>query len=199
MRIALAFALLLAAFGSAHAAEERLGDRLFFVRDKPGSATKFQMIVNAGCLDEAGGQCRGLAHYLEHIVLVGRNPEHKDSAVRMFAGASANGWTNARATVYLHDIPATASAPVAELEKLFGFYAARLKDFAITEEDAARERNVVLQEHDSRIQSNPFSLIYRDLARRLLPDHPSGQWTIGTRDEIKAFTVEQARAFHQNW
>jgi zinc protease len=101
MRIAFALALILAVLGPARAAEERVGDRVFFVRDKPGAATKFQMIVNAGCLDEAGSQCRGMAHYLEHIVLVGRNPEHRDSAVRMFSGASANGWTSSRATVYL--------------------------------------------------------------------------------------------------
>src|SRR5712691_5514106 len=85
---------------AAFAAEERVGDRLFLVRDKPGTPTQFQMIVYAGCLDEAGGNCRGLAHYLEHLMLVGRNPEHKDAAVRFFADGYANGWTNLRATAY---------------------------------------------------------------------------------------------------
>ena len=84
---------------AAFAAEERVGDRLFLVRDKPGTPTQFQMIVAAGCLDEAGGNCRGLAHYLEHLVLVGRNPEHKDAAVRFFADGYANGTTSPRATI----------------------------------------------------------------------------------------------------
>jgi zinc protease len=184
---------------SAFAAEERVADRVFLVRDQPGTPTQFQMLVNAGCLDEAGGQCRGLAHYLEHLVLVGRNVEHKDAAVRFFPDGSANGWTNLRATAFVHTVPARAEGPRADLETLFGFYAARLTDFAITAEDAARERNVVRQEHDWRVGSRPFPRFARKLDRLLIPDHPSGQWTIGTPETIDGFTVEEAQAFHHNW
>lgn len=180
-------------------AAERIADRVYLVRDKPGSATRFQMVVNAGCLDEEGEQCRGLAHYLEHVLLVGRNAEHKDMAVRMFGDGMANGWTHMRGTVYVHATPARPEGPHADLERLFAFYAARLKDFAITDEDAARERNVVLQEHDWRVQSNPYRLAFRDLQRKALPDHPSGQWTIGTRSDIQAFTIDGLRAYHRNW
>ena len=77
---------------AALAAEERLGPHLYLVRDKPGTPTHFQMIVGAGCVDEAGGNCRGLAHYLEHLVLVGRNPEHKEIALRFFPDGVSNGW-----------------------------------------------------------------------------------------------------------
>src|SRR5437660_5434254 len=154
----------------AAAAEERVADRVFLVRDKPGTSTQFQMIVNAGCGDEAGGQCRGLAHYLEHLVLTGRNPEHADIAVRFFADGYANGWTNARATVFVHSFPPRQDGPKVELEKLFTFYAARLKDFSISDADALRERNVVLQEHDWRVGSRPFERFARTLRRALLPN-----------------------------
>jgi zinc protease len=184
---------------AAFAAEERVGDRLFLVRDKPGTPTQFQMIVYAGCLDEADGKCRGLAHYLEHLVLIGRNPEHKDAAVRFFTDGYANGTTSQRATIYIHSAPAREDGPKADLERLFGFYAARLKDFAITAEDAVRERNVVLQEHDWRVAGRPFPRFARMLDRALLPDHPAGQWTIGTKEDIDAFTLDDARAFHSNW
>ena len=180
-------------------AADRVSERVLLVRDKPGTQTKFHMIINAGCLDEADGQCRGLAHYLEHLVLVGRNPEHRDSAMRMFGDGGANGWTNLRETVYLHNVPARSEGPRADLEKLFSFYAARLKEFSISEDEALRERNVVLQEHDWRVQSQPYRLAGRDVWRKVLPDHPSGQWTIGTREDIKAFTLDQARAYHRNW
>jgi zinc protease len=181
------------------AAEERVSERVFLVHDKPGTSTQFQMIVTAGCIDEAGGQCRGLAHYLEHLVLTGRNPEHTDIAVRFFADGYANGWTNQRATVFVHSFPPRQDGPKVELEKLFTFYAARLKDFSISDADASRERNVVLQEHDWRVGSRPFERFARTLRRALLPDHPAGQWTIGTREEIEAFTVDQAKAFHHAW
>jgi zinc protease len=184
---------------AAGAAEERIGERIFLVRDKPDTTTQFQMIVNAGCSDESGAQCRGLAHYLEHLVLTGRNPEHKDIAVRFFADGYANGWTNQKATVFIHSIPPRPDGPRAELEKLFAFYAARLKDFTISDADALRERNVVRQEHDWRVGSDAFARFARKLRRELLPNHPAGQWTIGTKEEIEAFTLEDAHAFHRTW
>ena len=179
-------------------AVEQLGDRLFLVRDRQGSPLHFQMIVQAGCSDEANG-CRGLAHYLEHLILVGRNPEHRDIAMRMFADGYANGWTNDRATVFVHRLPSRPEGPRADLERLFGFYAARLNDFVITAEDAERERRVVRQEHDQRVGGQPFSRFARDLDKALLPDHPAGQWTIGRAEDIDSLTLEDARAFHQRW
>ena len=133
---ALLLTLLLLPVFAAFAAEQRLGEHLFLVRDKPEASTHFQMIVGAGCSDEAGGECRGLAHYLEHLMLVGRNAEHKEIALRFFPDGSSNGWTSQRATVYVHSMPAREDGPRADLERLFAFYAARLKDFSISEADA---------------------------------------------------------------
>jgi zinc protease len=182
------------------AAEEQVSERVFLVRDKPGSPTHFQMIVLAGCGDEPGGQCQGLAHYLEHLVLTGRNGEHADVGVRILADAYANGWTNMRATAYVHSVPARdGGGPRADLEKLFAFYAGRLRDFAIGEAEAERERNVVLQEHDLRVTGNPARRFERRLDRELLPDHPAGQWTIGTRESIARLTLPDARVFHRIW
>lgn len=183
----------------APAAEERLGQHLYLVRDRPGSQTLFQMVVGAGCVDEKAGECRGLAHYLEHLVLVGQNPEHKTVALRFFPDGGSNGWTSHRATVYVHSMPAREEGPRADLEKLFAFYAARLKDFAISEADAERERSVVRQEHDWRVGSKPFVRFVRKLDRLLIPDHPSGQWVIGTVEDIDNFSLIEARAFHRAW
>ena len=185
--------------GEAHAREIRVSDRVFLVRDRAGTPTEFQMIVNAGCADEANGDCRGLAHYLEHLVLVGRNPENKDVAARFFPEATSNGWTNQKATVYTHRIPARETGPKADLEKLFAFYAARLDTFSIPPDEAIRERNVVMQEHDWRASSNPFQPFIRKIDRLLLPDHPLGQWPIGTPESIRSLTLDQAHAFHQTW
>jgi zinc protease len=181
------------------AAEIRVADRLYLVRDRAGGPTQFQMIVGAGCSDEKGGECRGLAHYLEHLVLVGQNPEHTEVAIRFFPDGSSNGWTSQRATVYVHSMPAREGGPRADLEKLFAFYAARLKDFAISQADADRERDVVRQEHDWRVGSRPFARFARKLDRLLIPDHPSGQWTIGTVEDIERLSLDDARAFHRSW
>jgi zinc protease len=184
---------------AAVAGEQRLGEHLFLVRDKSGTPTRFQMIVGAGCIDEAGRECRGVAHYLEHLMLLGRNAEHKEIALRVFPGGYSNGWTSRRATVYVHSMPARAEGPRADLETLFAFYAARLKNFTVSDADAERERNVVRQEHDWRVASKPFVVLARKLDRLLIPDHPVGQWVIGTAEDIDRFTFDDARAFHRTW
>ena len=154
------------------------------------------MIVGAGCNDEIGGQCRGVAHYLEHLMLVGRNPEHKEIALR-FSGRVVQRLDQPARDRHVHSMPTRENGPRADLEKLFGFYAARLKDFAVSDADAERERNVVRQEHDWRVASRPFVRLARRLL--LLLDHPSGQWVIGTAKDIDGLTLDQARAFHRAW
>lgn len=183
----------------AAALEQRVSERVFLVPDKPGTPTQFRLIVLAGCSDEDDGRCRGLAHYLEHLVLVGRNPEHKDIAMRLLPDGSSNGHTSGNATVYVHTIPPRDAGPKADLERLFAFYAARLRDFSISEAEALRERNVVLQEHDWRVASSPFRRLERKLDGELLPGHPAGLWTIGTRESIESLTLAEARSFHQRW
>lgn len=185
--------------GPAASREIRVSDRVFVVKDRSGAPVEFQMIVNAGCADEADDQCRGLAHYLEHLVLVGRNPEHGNSAFRFFPDAITNGWTSQHATAFWHRMPQRAQGPREDLEKIFNFYAARLKTFSIPENEAIRERNVVLQEHDWRLGSDAIARFVRKLDRSLMPDHPLGQWTIGTPETIRAFTLDAARAYHARW
>lgn len=193
------FSCALIAAAPLSATEEQITERVFLVRDKPGTQTHFHMIVLAGCGDEADGQCQGMAHYLEHLVLGGRNREHSDIAVRLFPDAYSNGWTTMHATAYVHSVPAREAGPKADLEKLFTFYAARLRDFAMGEAEAVRERNVVLQEHDWRVTSSPLRRFERRLDRELLPNHPMGQWTIGTKESIDKLTLANAQSFHRTW
>ncbi len=178
--------------------EVRISDRVVLVRDPSMRSIQFTMVVRAGCADEPDLQCRGLAHYLEHLILVGRNPDHTDTAFRFFPEGSSNGWTSHRATGYTHRIPKRATTE-ADLEKLFAFYANRLKGFEITPEEAARERNVVLQEYNVRVGGNPFARFQRRLDRVLLPDHPLGQTVGGTPETIAELSVEGAKAFHKTW
>ncbi len=55
------------------------------------------------------------------------------------------------------------------------------------------------QEHDWRVGSKPFVRFARKLDRLLIPDHPSGQWTIGTVEDIEHLSLDDAHAFHRSW
>ncbi|MBL8587997.1 MAG: insulinase family protein, partial [Methylobacteriaceae bacterium] len=142
--------------------------------------------------------CRGVSHYLEHLVLVGRNAQHEDQALRFFADGASNGWTTHAATGFSHSFPSGPDA-VERLDRLFAFYGARLRDFSATPADAARERNVVRQEHDWRVGSSPYVGAARAASAFLTPDHPLGRWPIADPQTIAAYTVEEAQAFHARW
>jgi zinc protease len=193
-------ALLAALLAIPALAQERLiSDRVFYIHAPKSTSIQFQMIVLAGSADETNMAQLGIAHYLEHVVLVGRNEGQGETAVKFFADGSANGWTSQRATGYIHRFPANAADANERLDRLFKFYANRLTDFAITPEDAVRERNVVRQEHDWRYASNPFDAVWQEVTRYGYEGHPFADWTIGTPQTISAFTVDEARNFLRRW
>jgi zinc protease len=181
--------------------EIRLSDRVILVRDDRMRQTHFVLVVHAGCLDEEP-DCRGVAHYLEHLLLVGRNPDHSETAFRFFADGYANGWTHHKATAYVHRIAPRQTDPrdaMADLERLFAFYANRLRGFEVSAADAFRERNVVLQEYQLRTGNNPFGRFGMQFETVLLPDHPLGRNVVGSPETIDALTVEEAKRFHARW
>ncbi len=186
------------AFG-ASAQERIVSDRVFHVPDPRSNVIQFQMIVMAGSADETNPAQLGIAHYLEHLVLVGRNEGFGEASVKFFADGNANGWTNSRATGYIHSFPAGARDAAERLDRLFQFYAARLTDFSISPEDAVRERNVVRQEHDWRYASSPTAATWMEVSRFLYEGHAFADWTIGRPETIAAFTVDEARAFLRRW
>ncbi len=185
--------------GAAIAEITRISDRVFLVSDPDAKTIDYQMIVNAGCYDEAGNNCIGLAHYLEHLILIGRNGANAQTGLRFFPDAYSNGWTNSQATAFINKVPVKDGKPGPILEKLLEFYAKKLVGFEITPADAERERNVVKQEHDWRYASNPTQRFLKLAGAYEIPVHPHDQTPIGTPESIAAFKVEDAKAFHQRW
>jgi zinc protease len=192
--------LLLACVPSSLIAQEKLiTDRVFLVPDPKSTSIQFQMIVLAGSADETNMAQLGIAHYLEHLVLVGRNSGHAETAMKFFADGSSNGSTSGKMTSYIHRFPASAPDVPARLDKLFKFYSERLTDFTIDPNEAIRERNVVRQEHDWRYASSPTATVWKDVSAYLYRGHPFEKWTIGTPETIAAFTTDESRNFLRRW
>jgi zinc protease len=179
--------------------EKLISDRVFLVPDPKSNSIQFQMIVLAGSSDETNIEQFGIAHYLEHVVLVGRNAGHSDTGQKFFADGMSNGWTSQRATGYIHRFPASSADVSDRLDRLFRFYSERLKGFEILPEEAVRERNVVRQEHDLRFAGSPYSSVWIEASRFLYPQSNFGRAIIGTPESIAAFTVEEARNYLARW
>ena len=73
------FAVCFGAFHPAVSQEKLISDRVFLVPDPKSTSIQFQMIVLAGSSDETNVAQFGIAHYLEHLVLVGRNAGHSET------------------------------------------------------------------------------------------------------------------------
>ena len=179
--------------------EVKVADTVFVVPDPDAKATTFWMIVKAGCNDEPHANCHGLAHYLEHLVFLGRNADHKAVAARFFPDAETNGFTTRTATVFWQKFPLRAEGQTGDLEKLFRFYTEHLQTLDVSEEEARRERDVVMQEYNVRVGRSAPRRYFNVINRRLQPLHPRGQDVIGTKEDIAALTLSEAQEFHRAW
>lgn len=187
-----------AAASRASSAEIRMADNVYLVPDPSARAITGWLIVKAGCADEADGQCRGIAHYLEHLLFINRDNDDR-SKVAFFADGSGNGWTTHRTTVYFQRFPSRPESNRQNLDKLLGYFAGMLSEVRAEQSQAERERNVVLQEYQQNTGRNPFSRFGIELSLALMPGDPLGQRVIGAPATIKAFTLETAIEFHDRW
>ncbi len=190
----------LTASGAWAAPELRLADNFILVPDAKAKFITFWMVVNAGCRDEAGGECRGMAHYLEHLMFLGRSASQAGAAVpSAFSAGQTNAYTTMTATAYYQTTPARPGANGEELDKLFKLFADRLQSVGAPADAAAREKNVVLQEYNFRRTDSARSVFYRTMNEKLQPEHPVRQSVIGTKADIAVLSLEDARVFHDRW
>ena len=197
--LAALFSLLAACTGASAGPEVAIADNVFLVPDANAKSITLTMIVGAGCSVEPHGICKGISHYLEHLLFLGRNPEHNAVASAFFRDGVANGATSHLTTVYWDRFPARAASQIADLDKLFAYFTQRLTGFEVTDSDANRERNVVLQEYNWRIASRASARFQTLMNAAILPDDPFAQQVAGDERKIAAYTVADARAFHDRW
>jgi zinc protease len=178
--------------------EVKVADNVFVVPDKNAKRVSAWMIVRAGCADEFNGDCRGIAHYLEHLLFINRDADGK-SKIAMFPGGSGNGVTTPLVTFYQQSFPANAVQSAANLDTLMSYFSGMLVDVRATDEQAARELNVVVQENEVRTLRNPLAKFFFARSSLLMPGDSLGHQSGRTAEAIRALTVEDAKAFHKTW
>jgi zinc protease len=179
------------------APEIQLADNVFVVPDKYAKSITGWVVIRAGCADEAE-TCQGIAHYLEHLLFINRDAEHK-SKVALFPAGNGNGWTSHTGTGYIQSFPVQAATKAANLDKLVGYLAGLLQDVRADEAQADRERNIVLQEHLQRQGNSAQARFGQKRTALLLPDDPLGKSVGGSPETIKAFNIPRAAEFQKTW
>jgi zinc protease len=147
-----------------------------------------------GAADEVAGKS-GIAHFLEHLMFKGTDKMAAGEFSRIVAanGGSENAFTSYDYTGYFQRVAADRLALMMELE------ADRMRNLRLTEEEVLPERDVVLEERNSRTENDPGALFAEQRSAMQYFNHPYGVPIIGWRHEIAALTREDAVEFYKTF
>ena len=147
-----------------------------------------------GSADDPAGKS-GLAHFLEHLLFKGTDDLEEGEFSRIVAenGGSGNAFTSVDYTGYFQRIASD------RLELMMLMEADRMRDLILTEEVAAPERDVVLEERGSRVDSDPGSIFSEQRQAITYLNHPYANPIIGWEHEIEGLTGADALDFYRTY
>ena len=154
-----------------------------------------QMVwYRAGAADEPAG-VSGIAHFLEHLLFKATDDLKAGELSNTVAanGGSDNAFTSQDYTAYYQRIAAD------RLELVMKMEADRMRDLRLTVDDIATERDVILEERNSRTENNPDALFREQRAAAQYMNHPYGIPIIGWKHEMQQLSLQDAMAFYKRF
>jgi zinc protease len=205
-RIALsaAFTLLIAA-ASAQAQEQAkidevsnflLGNGLevVVIPDRRAPVVTHMLWYKVGGSDEEPGKS-GIAHFFEHLMFKGTKNHPPGEFGRRVAeiGGQENAFTSNDYTAYYQQVSPDA------LETMMSYEADRMRNLILTDAVIGPERDVILEERNSRVDSDPGGLLSEEIDATLYQNHPYRIPVIGWRQEIEQLNRTDAVAFYDRF
>ncbi|MDE5591927.1 MAG: insulinase family protein, partial [Helicobacter sp.] len=152
------------------------------------------IFYKVGSRNETMGKS-GIAHMLEHLNF--KSTKHLkagefDQIVKRFGGS-----TNASTGFdYTHYYIRSSSQ---NLGKSLELFAELMQNLRLKDEEFQPERNVVLEERLWRTDNNPMGYLYFRLFNTAFVYHPYHWTPIGFIEDIKNWTIEDIKSFHQTY
>lgn len=148
------------------------------------------LFVRAGGGDDPYGKS-GLAHFLEHLMFIGTKnfPEGTYDRAIARVGGEQNAYTTRDYTAYY------ATVPKDELKHVMAMEADRLLNLQITDHFAAREKDVITEERNMRVENKAADVMAEQLDAMTFLNHPYGNPLIGWAEDIATFTAADAAWF----
>jgi zinc protease len=168
------------------------GLELVVIEDHRAPVVTQMVWYRIGAADEAPGNS-GIAHFFEHLMFQGTDDlaPGEFSATVEAQGGNDNAFTSWDYTAYFQRVAADRLGLMMRME------ADRMRDLALTEDDVATERQVILEERAQRTDSDPGSLLQEQMAAAQYLNHPYGRPVIGWKHEVEALSREEALAFYK--
>jgi len=170
------------------------GMQAVVIEDHRAPVATHMVWYRVGSADEPWGRS-GVAHFFEHLMFKATDKlaDGEFSMIVADNGGQDNAFTSYDLTAYFQRIAADRLGLVMAME------ADRMRNLVLTEEVVATERDVILEERNSRTDNSPQSLFYEQMMAALYMNHPYGVPVIGWRHEIEKLDLADARAFYERY
>ncbi len=170
------------------------GLQVVVIPDHRAPVVTHMLWYKVGSADEAPGKS-GIAHFFEHLMFKGTKNHTPGEFARRVAeiGGQENAFTSNDYTAYYQQVSPDA------LETMMSYEADRMRNLILTDEVIGPERDVILEERGSRIESEPGALLGEEMDATLYQNHPYRIPVIGWEHEIEKLNRVDAIDFYQRY
>ncbi|MBR9892269.1 insulinase family protein [bacterium] len=168
------------------------GMEVVVIEDHRAPVVVHMVWYRAGSADETAGTS-GVAHFLEHLLFKGTETMEAGEFSRVVAenGGTDNAFTSYDQTAYFQRIAADRLGLMMQME------ADRMVNLQLDEDDILTERDVIIEERNTRVENDPSALMREQMGAALYQNHRYGVPIIGWRHEMEALDLEAATSFYQ--
>ncbi|NBX75819.1 MAG: insulinase family protein [Proteobacteria bacterium] len=174
------------------------GLKLLLVSRHQAPVLTYQVWFDVGSLNEKMDQKlnrTGLAHLFEHMMFRGtkKYPDGKFDELTSRLGSDKQ-----NATTYYYRTNYFESVPSYQLEKIMELESDRMANLILDGELLEKEKGAVVGEF-RRAMDNPSRLAWDELMRLVYTESPFRFTVLGTEEEIKGFSLEDAQYFYKTF
>lgn len=195
--LAAAFVAIPLAFASAQEASQvenfvlDNGLEVVVIPDRRAPVVTHMLWYKVGSADEEAGKS-GIAHFLEHMMFKGTSNygPGEFSARIAEVGGRENAFTSYDYTAYFQQV-----APD-QLPLMMEFEADRMRNLVLDDEEIELERDVIIEERNSRVENSPQALHGEEVSATIYQNHPYRMPIIGWMHEIEQLSRDDLIAFY---
>ena len=168
------------------------GMEIVVIEDHRAPVVVHMVWYRVGSADETAGTS-GIAHFLEHLLFKGTETMEAGEFSRVVAqnGGTDNAFTSFDQTAYFQRIAADRLGLMMQME------ADRMVNLQLDKQDVLTERDVILEERNTRIENDPSALLREQMGAALYQNHRYGVPIIGWRHEMETLDLEAATDFYE--
>ncbi len=170
------------------------GMQVVVIEDHRAPVVTHMVWYRVGAADEVAGKS-GIAHFLEHLMFKGTDTmaPGEFSEIVSANGGQENAFTSFDYTGYYQKVSADRLPLMMKIE------ADRMQNLILSEEEVLPERDVVIEERNSRTENSPGALLREQRNAMQCFNHHYGIPVIGWKHEIAQLTQQDAMDFYKKY